>query len=165
MQLEALVSTLGLPGLVIGSALEGEAVTFLGGAMAHRGLFPFEAAALAAATGAVLSDQTVFWAGRLFGRRAWVQQQLARGAVGRLRMRLEGSPDLFILGFRFIYGAKVLVWAHLWTAIGYGAGLAIERVFGRLPFHLHASMLVALVLAGSLAAFAWHRMRQGRGEV
>ena len=69
MSLEHLVQTLGLPGVVIGAALEGEGVAFLSGVFAHRHIFHFEAAALAVALGAVITDNVTFAIGRYGGGR------------------------------------------------------------------------------------------------
>lgn len=181
--IEHLLSDWGLPAVVLGSLLEGEGAAFLGGVLAHRHLFPFEFAALAAALGAFLADQGIYWFGRhaqRFGpaRRA-LETPAARGVMDQLRRR----EVLVCLGFRFVYGMKtlgalsigaagvppwrfaaldavaVMVWAHLLVALGYGAGRGIERLLGRLELHLH--LAIALVLAIALwAAFAFWRRRR-----
>ncbi|MGR3804281.1 DedA family protein [Marinibacterium profundimaris] len=184
MSLEHLVQTLGLPGVVIGAALEGEGVAFLSGVFAHRHIFHFEAAALAVALGAVITDNVTFAIGRYGGRSGYAQKLLSHRRVARLREMLDRHQTKVILGFRFVYGLKtvgpiligsspvswarfalldalaVLVWAHLWVAMGYGVGTAIEALFGRMKLESHAA--VALVVFLVLAGAGWYALRRWR---
>lgn len=187
MSLEAIVSTWGLPGIALGAALEGDTVTFLGGALAHHGVFPYEAAALAAALGASVSDHLSFFAGRYLGRTELVGWVLRRGPVARLHARLNGNPTLFILAFRFFSGVRVpsamlvgttaiawprfsalnilaaLIWAHVITALGYGAGSVLQSVIGHLPLWQHLRILLPVaVLLGLAMVVAGRRLRRRR---
>lgn len=174
MALEQFLTHWGLPAIFFGTIVEGEGVSFLGGVLAHRRLFPFEAAALAAAAGAWVADQAIFHAGRHAARigpaRRILAHPRAEGALSRLRRR----PSLYAFLLRFLYGfrtigalslgaaglpplrfalidlAAVLIWAHAMTAFGYGAGRAIEQAFGRLALHHHlgVAVLVALTAIG-----------------
>lgn len=174
MSLETLVQTLGLPGIAVGTVAEGDAVAFLGGVLAHRGLFPFVGVVLAAALGAALIDNVMFLVGRKAGNRAFVQKQLARGPVSALRARIERHPVTTILGFRFIYGMKTvgailigmtpiswlrfalldvvatLLWATGFCALGFGVGGTIRSVFGHMELHLHLGLAAAIFLTGAL---------------
>jgi membrane protein DedA with SNARE-associated domain len=179
--LEGMVSTLGLPGIAVGVAIEGEGVAFLGGVLAHRGFWPVEAAAFAATLGAAVSDNAFFGAGRYSGRSRHVSRVLASGTVARLRAALDRHPDVFILAFRFIYGTRVasavmlgttavpwsrfmvlnlvsvLAWAHLVTWLGYAGGVAIHRVLGHLEADRHMLVAVAGAIMFSALAFLLHR--------
>jgi membrane protein DedA with SNARE-associated domain len=176
--LEQLLTDWGLPAVFIGSVLEGEGAAFMGGVLAHRRLFPFEAAALAAMAGAFVIDQTVFHIGRQSARFAFARRMLAKPSARKLLDRLMQSPMLSSLGLRFLYGLKTIgalalgaagvppltfvaldlistaVWAHLVTALGYGAGRVIEHAFGRLALHHHfgLALAVAIVILGGAGA-------------
>lgn len=176
MPLETLISAWGLPAIFVGSILEGEGVAFLGGVLVHRGLFAFEAAALAATAGAFVVDQTVFHIGRHSARVPFARRLLAKPVAQNVLARLERKPLLACLGVRFIYGMKTLgalalgasgiapatyllldaisvtVWAHIVTALGYGASNGIETMLGKLSLHRHLAIAVAVLAAALIAA-------------
>lgn len=176
MALEQVLADWGLPAIAAGSFLEGEGAAFMGGVLAHRGFFPFEAAALAAALGALCVDQAVFHIGRHLTRFPRARGVLERPRTRKVAGWVRAHPDLLCLSFRFLYGLKTvgaltlgaaaippvrffaldlvgcLVWAHAVTALGFGAGHAVERVFGRIETHHH--LVIALVLAALLLGAA-----------
>lgn len=182
MSLESLVQSIGLPGIVLGTMLEGEVIAFIGGTMAHRGFFRPEAVALAATLGAAMADQAVFLFGRYAARSRRVDRLLSRGMTGRLRGAMARHPDRTILSLRFIYGARlvglllagsaglgwlrfsalnllsVVIWAHAIVWLGYGAGAAIEQLFGEVPLTGH--LLAAGAMAAAVAAFLVLRWRR-----
>jgi len=184
MRIEELIQTFGLPGIALGTALEGEAVAFLGGILAHRRLFPFEVVALAATAGAALIDNLTFQVGRHASRTRIVARLLSRGAVNRFREFLGRHPVEAILALRFLYGMKTAgalllgttsvrwsrfafldllgcaAWAHLIAGLGFVAGTAIEAAFGRLGFHHH--LVVALLLFLAAAGLLWYFRRRRR---
>ncbi|MCB2114805.1 MAG: VTT domain-containing protein [Rhodobacteraceae bacterium] len=184
MSLEQLLSDWGLPAILAGTILEGDAVAFLGGVLAHRRLVPFEAAALAATAGAFIVDQVVFQIGRHVARFPRARRVLEARAARRILGWIDRRPGLMCAGFRFLYGMKTIgalaigassvtlarfalfdllgcaVWAHVLTALGYGAGQAIERLFGRLAVHHHLGLALGLGLA-ALAALALWQHRSG----
>ncbi len=181
MSLETIVSSFGLPGIAVGVALEGEGVAFFGGVLAHRELFPVEAAAFVAALGAALSDNLSFFAGRFAGRASLVQRALAGGTAGRLRAAFDRNPVKFILSFRFLYGARVasamligtttvawgrflplnclssLVWAHIYVWLGYFGSVAIRRAFGQLELHRHLLIGIAAAAVVGIATLLARR--------
>ncbi|SOC13011.1 DedA family protein [Rhodobacter maris] len=183
MSLETLISTLGLPGIFLGTMAEGEAVAFFGGVLAHRHFFPIEMVTAVVTAGSITVDNLGFAIGRRAGQRAFVRRELKRGPVRALHGLLERHPLPALLGFRFVYGLKLagavligtspvpwrrfalldalacVIWAHLFCWMGFAAGGAITRIFGqmRLPHHL------GLALAGFLlAALGLHLLRQHR---
>ncbi|WP_417723851.1 DedA family protein [Salipiger sp.] len=191
MHPEHLIQTLGLPGLVLGAVVEGDTVTFLGGVLAHRHLFPFEAVALAATLGGVIADNICFLIGRRAGQGALARRVLARPAARALHSRLTRHPEAAILGVRFLYGMKtvgammvgttaipwarfaainavaVLIWAHVLAALGYGAGAAIVAAFGHHELHIHLGVaLLVFVLGAALLwpVIRWRRKRKDGGS-
>ncbi|PYE82526.1 DedA family protein [Pseudoroseicyclus aestuarii] len=188
MSLDTLVTTLGLPGVVLGAALEGEIVTFFGGVLAHRGLLPLEGVALAAALGAALSDNLLFLASRFGTRRPFFARLLARmpagGPAPRMRAALERHPDRFTFAARFVYGGRMvgqgllgassipwgryalvnaaasLLWGHLVAWAGYLVGASIGRVFGHLALPHHLLVALAVFAALALAVLALRHLRR-----
>lgn len=182
MALEQFLTVWGLPAIFAGSIVEGDTVAFLGGVLAHRGMFPFAVVTLAAALGAFLIDQVLFHMGRHLSRFPRARRALDRPAAQKLLSWLHRHPDLMGVSFRLLYGLKTVgalsfgasnvsalrfavldaigcvIWAAVMTALGYGAGRAIETLFGRLALHHHLglSAAVVVVLVG-LAGLSIHR--------
>ncbi len=186
MALEQLLTDWGLPAVLVGCILEGEGAAFMGGVLAHRHIFPFEAAALAATAGAFVIDQAVFHIGRHASRFAFARRTLAKPSARKVLDRLMQNPMLSCLGLRFLYGLKTIgalalgaagvppltfaaldlistaVWAHLVTALGFGAGQAIEAAFGKLALHHHFGIALAIVVVIVGCAEAIRRARAQR---
>ena len=70
MTMESLIAAWGLPALTVGTLFEGDAVAFVGGLMAHRGLVPLAGAWAAVTAGAMAVDNALFHIGRHSGRAA-----------------------------------------------------------------------------------------------
>lgn len=182
--IEQMLAEWGLPAIAAGSFLEGDAVAFMGGVLAHRGYFSYEAAALAATLGAVAVDQALFHAGRHLARFPRARRILDRPNSRRLADWARDHPDRLCLSFRFLYGLKsvgalalgaaaipprrflvldiagCLAWAHVVTALGFGVGQAIERIFGRLETIHHLGVAVATVILSIAAWAVWGSLRR-----
>lgn len=182
MQIEHLISQYGPLAVFVGAGLEGETAVFLGGVFAHRQLFPFWQAAVAAVFGSFLVDQIWFFVGRYAHRLAIVQRFMKTKAAARVHRLLEQHPTGFILAFRFIYGMRTVspiaigltsvsatrfvvlnfgaavIWGIAIAAIGYLFGDAVESLFGRLRPHVHLLVAVCVGIAAvALLAFLLHR--------
>ncbi len=184
MSLDAVVQAAGLPGFVLGGFVEGDAVVFLGGILAHKGIFRFEQVVLAVSLGAVLVDNLLFLLGRYAGRWPLVQRLLDHRAVQGVHGQLRRRPVLAIVGFRFLYGLKtaaavligttpvpwlrfavldligVLAWAHVVAGLGYGAGTAIEAAFGALQLQRHLALALVVCVVGLTAAWVLVRRKE-----
>lgn len=186
MSIEYLISQYGAFAILIGSAIEGETVVFLGGVLAHRHLLSYWTAALAASTGSFIADQLFFFAGRYARQWPRVQTLIAKPAFARVTGMLERYPTGFILAFRFIYGIRTisplaigaskvpaakfvmlnaiaaLIWGFVITAVGYLFGQGAERLLGHLELHRHLLIAigVAVVAVIALVFFIRHRMRK-----
>ncbi|TCM52264.1 membrane protein DedA with SNARE-associated domain [Rhizobium sp. PP-F2F-G48] len=170
--MEALISAYGIWAVLIGAGVEGEAVAFLGGVLAHRGLLVYWQVAAAAALGSFVADQLFFLIGRHAARFRFVSRLEATPAMRRAKGLLERYPVGFILAFRFIYGMRIIspllisrtnisalrflvlngiaacLWGTAITAIGFLFGNAVQTLFGHLRLHIHLLIaLAALVLA------------------
>ncbi|WP_110801747.1 MULTISPECIES: VTT domain-containing protein [unclassified Rhizobium] len=183
--LEALISDYGIWAVLVGAGVEGEAVAFLGGVLAHRGLLVYWQVAAATAFGSFIADQLFFFIGRHAARFRFVERLEATTAMRRATGLLERYPVGFILAFRFIYGMRIIspllisrtsisafrflvlngVAACLWgtaiTAIGFLFGNAVEMLFGHLRLHFHLLIALAALMAGiaGTAVLMRHRYR------
>lgn len=171
MSLESLITTIGLPGIALGTVVEGETVAFLCGALAHRGYFPLTLAILAATLGAMVADNLCFLLGRRAGQSPLALRLLAKGPVAALSIRFHRHPILAIFGFRFLYGMKTagavligttptpwlrfalldalacLIWSACFVSIGYASGHLLTRIMGEIALHWHLALAAALIIA------------------
>ena len=187
MAIEALVARYGLPALLVGAGIEGEAVVVAGGLLAHQGLVPLAGVMAVTAIGSFAADQAWFAVGRRFRDSARVQRIKRKAAFAHALAALDRHPVGFIFAFRFVYGLRTVspiaigsagvspklflpvnavaavIWAVLFSSIGYWFGDAFERILGRL--HPHGAKLwwivAGLVVAG-LVVGAVHWWRKGR---
>lgn len=173
MPLQAILARYGLAGIFLGAGIEGEAVVVAGGVMAHHGLVPLWAAAVAAAAGSCIVDQLWFTAGRRYRDHRWVRKVATKPAFARALRILERYPTGFIFAFRFIYGLRTVspiaigtssipasrfvplnvvaaaIWGPAFTVLGYVLGQAAEPLLARFAGYGLAAAGVA-VAAGLL---------------
>ena len=169
---------------------EGDTVAILAGSLAHRKVLSYPGVVLAVSLGAALSDQLWYWIGRIAVRRAWVQRRLRSRGAAPLMRTVERRPDLAMLGFRFVLGTRavvplalgatgvsavrftvldavaVLAWAVLLTGAGFGAGVVIEGLLGRLELgrHLLLILLCAFAVLGATLLLRDHWPKHARDE-
>lgn len=182
MTMEALIAAWGLPALTLGSLFEGDAVAFVGGVLAHRGLVTAAGAWAAVTVGAMGVDNVLFHLGRHGARLAPMARLLANPVARRVTAAAGAHPVKIILGFRFVWGTRtftppvlgaagvnpllfllldalsVSLWAALYVALGFGLGLTAERLWGELSWGEHLALAVAGGLALVAGAYAlWQR--------
>lgn len=183
MSLETLMTQFGLPALFAGGVVEGYGTAMIGGAMAHKALVPYWAAALSVAAGSFLADQVMFLCGRRLSSWPRIAALLASAPAQRVLGLMQRSTTLVILAFPFVYGTSlvtplslgaagvshgrflalnlvsVAIWGFVLTGIGMGLGAAVQGMFGHLPLHHHMGIVLGVVvlLLGGLAA--WRRRR------
>lgn len=189
MDFGQLLQDIGPWAIALGAGLEGETAAIAGGVMAHNRLFPIWAAWLACAFGAFVADEIFFQIGRRFRDRAFVIHIRQRPAFARAVGLIERYPTAFILGFRFTYGLRAvspvaiglsaiplrrfallnalacLIWAALYTMIGYMFGPTVDRIIAAAaPYK--TELLIALPIPGTclLIWWLWRRHRQRRRE-
>lgn len=184
MTVEALVARYGLAAIFIGAGVEGETLVVTGGVLAARQMLPWWAAALSAAAGSFAADQLFFLAGRHYRDRRWVERLTDRPAFTRALHWVERHPTGFILAFRFLYGLRTVspiavgtshigtrtfllfnalaavLWAILFTGLGYAFANQIATVVTRYITPQHVPMAVGALLLALLAiaqAVRWLR--------
>lgn len=168
MPIDLIIARYGLAAVCLGAGIEGETAVMAGGVLAHQDLVSLPGAALAAAVGSFVADQAFFSIGRRFRDRTYVRNVLAKPAAERAITLLERHPDRFILAIRFLYGIRTLspiavgtsgvsrtrfmalnavaaiVWAVLFTAIGFELGGGLKSLLRRA--HSFAPALIGLIV-------------------
>jgi membrane protein DedA with SNARE-associated domain len=165
----------GLPAILVGALLEGDATAVLGGAFAHLGLLAAGGVLATVFAGALASDCLWFAAGRLRSERVRATR-LWRRLGPRVSRVADRIGPWQLLACRFVWGtrvASILYWSvrglspprfaafmaagtALWTAalvgVGYFASNAAEAALGKVARGERRIALVILVVAGSVAA-------------
>lgn len=186
MNLEELVVRWGYLAIAAGIFFEGESVLILGGALAHRGLLSLPLVMLVAFLSAYAGDQFWFQMGRRYGRPVLERRPKWHARMAVVQSRLTRYGDVFVFGFRFIYGirtvtpvllgmsdyprlrfaainlAGVLVWSIAISYAGYALGAAFTTVMAdAMQYQQRAGALIAGVLAVWLG-IVWLRRRAAR---
>ncbi|EAV2403799.1 DedA family protein [Salmonella enterica] len=187
MDINTLITHYGYAALVIGSMAEGETVTLLGGVAAHQGLLKFPLAAAAVALGGMMGDQLLYLLGRCYGGKIMRRFPRYHTKIRRAQKMIQRHPYLFVIGTRFMYGFRVvgplligasrlppkiflplnivgaLIWALLFTTLGYLGGEVIAPWLHDLDQHLRHGvwLILAIVL---VVGVRWWLKRRGKAE-
>ncbi|EAA2734461.1 DedA family protein [Salmonella enterica subsp. enterica serovar Eastbourne] len=187
MDINTLITHYGYAALVIGSMAEGETVTLLGGVAAHQGLLKFPLVAAAVALGGMMGDQLLYLLGRCYGEKILRRFPRYHTKIRRAQKMIQRHPYLFVIGTRFMYGFRVvgplligasrlppkiflplnivgaLIWALLFTTLGYLGGEVIAPWLHDLDQHLRHGvwLILAIVL---VVGVRWWLKRRGKAE-
>ncbi|EAA4686972.1 DedA family protein [Salmonella enterica subsp. enterica serovar Hull] len=187
MDINTLITHYGYAALVIGSMAEGETVTLLGGVAAHQGLLKFPLVAAAVALGGMMGDQLLYLLGRCYGGKILRRFPRYHTKIRRAQKMIQRHPYLFVIGTRFMYGFRVvgplligasrlppkiflplnivgaLIWALLFTTLGYLGGEVIAPWLHNLDQHLRHGvwLILAIVL---VVGVRWWLKRRGKAE-
>lgn len=190
MDINALIAQYGYAALLIGSLAEGETITLLGGVAAHQGLLRFPLAVLAVALGGMIGDQALYLFGRRFGNRALTRFSRHQKKIERAQRLILRYPVWFVIGTRFMYGFRVigplligasrvpprlfiplniagaLLWALIFTTLGYLGGEVIAPWLARVDQQLKHYIWVALavVIVVLLRLFLKRRSRRRENQ-
>ncbi|EAA8472626.1 DedA family protein [Salmonella enterica subsp. enterica] len=187
MDINTLITHYGYTALVIGSMAEGETITLLGGVAAHQGLLKFPLVAAAVALGGMMGDQLLYLLGRCYGGKILRRFPRYHTKIRRAQKMIQRHPYLFVIGTRFMYGFRVvgplligasrlppkiflplnivgaLIWALLFTTLGYLGGEVIAPWLHDLDQHLRHGvwLILAIVL---VVGVRWWLKRRGKAE-
>lgn len=188
MDINNLISQYGYAALVIGSLAEGETITLLGGVAAHQGLLKFWLVVIAVAFGGMFGDQLLYFIGRRFGDRILRRFSHQKVRIRRAQHMIQHRPYLFVIGTRFMYGFRVIgplligasrlppkmflplnilgaiIWALLFTTLGYLGGEAIGPWLHHLDAHLKHWIWLILIVVLVVAAHWWLKRREAKKE-
>lgn len=108
MGIEAWISEYGLMAIAIGCYLEGETALLLGGIGAHQGWLPLPGVIAAGIAGALFGDQLYFQLGRRLGTPTIAARPQLRRLVGSVSRWIDERGTWFLVGFRFLYGMRIV---------------------------------------------------------
>jgi membrane protein DedA with SNARE-associated domain len=186
MSLEQLILRFGLPLILFGSMVEGEAIVLIGGFLAHRGYFSITLVIICAAIGTFLADQFYFYIGDTRGT-TWLEKRPTwQTKIDRVMPWLERYGDMLVLGFRYLYGVRTIiafafglskyaqrrfallngasaaVWAIVMASLGFFFGQAIERLLGDVK--RYEIILISALVAIGLGVWLFERWRSGKAH-
>ncbi|ESZ01255.1 DedA family protein [Mesorhizobium sp. LNHC209A00] len=168
----------GLLAVFLGCVAEGESVAILGGFFAHQHVFVLWHAFVAAALGAFGGDTFFFILGRSFADNRHVVRLRRRPGFRRAYRLLNTHPNIFVLSNRYVYGMRLVggiaaglstiaaprfvilnaissvIWAVLFSTIGYVFGLGAEQLIGQ-ALMKHERLFVGLGIGLAVAVLAW----------
>lgn len=188
MDINALIEQYGYAALVIGSVAEGETITLLGGVAAHQGLLKFPLVVAAVALGGMIGDQLLYFLGVRFGPTLLRRFSRHQKKIHRAQRLIQRHPYLFVIGTRFMYGFRIIgplligasrlppkiflplnilgaiVWALIFTTLGYLGGEVIGPWLHSLDQHLRHWVWLLVVLALVVLVRLWLKRRESRRE-
>ncbi|MBZ9794566.1 DedA family protein [Mesorhizobium sp. ES1-4] len=168
----------GLLAVFLGCVAEGESAAILGGFFAHQHVFVLWHAFVAAALGAFAGDTFFFILGRSFADNRHVVRLRRRPGFRRAYRLLNTHPNIFVLSNRYIYGMRLVggiaaglstipaprfvilnaissvIWAVLFSTLGYFFGLGAEQLIGKALAH-HERLFIGLAIGLAVAIIAW----------
>ena len=151
-----------------------------------RVLLKFPLVVISVALGGMIGDQLLYLLGRRFGGKLLKRFSHHQARIRKAQRMIQRRPYLFVIGTRFMYGFRVigplligasrlppkvflplnilgaLVWALLFTTLGYLGGEAIGPWLHHLDAHLKHWIWLILVVALVVAAHWWFRRREAK---
>lgn len=173
----------GLLAVFLGCLAEGESAAIIGGFFAHQHLFAPWQAYTAAFLGAFCGDTLFFLAGRRFADHPWVTRLRRRPGFSQAYSLVREHPALYVLGNRYVYGFRLvggvaaglsgiaaatfvilnalsaLIWAALFTGLGYVFGLGAEHIVGA-ALAKHERLLIGIGIGLAAAILGWYLSRR-----
>ena len=167
--------------IILGGLVEGETTVVLAGYAAHQCYVSWWAVVSLSALVNFVLDQTWFLLGRWRGERLLARFAFLRRGVDAITPRLHQHRRWLVFSVRFMYGLRTagpiamgiarvpwldfvvfnalgsVVWAGVFTALGYAFGRTIAIVLGEIA-HYEVLAVGAIVAAG-LFGWLWFRHR------
>ncbi len=185
--LDSFIRNYGYWALLVGTFLEGETILMLGGLSAQLGYLDLSLVMVVAFIGSFSGDQFYFIVGRLKGAELLAKHQQWHERVSKVHCYLERYHDLIMLGFRFVYGIRIMtpfvlamnprirtgrfvvfnaIGAAIWSVVvaggGYLFGHALELILNDIKRYEQAIMIGVAVLGLGLWLFHRYRSRKNK---
>jgi membrane protein DedA with SNARE-associated domain len=168
--------------IILGGLVEGETTVVLAGYAAHQGYVAWWAVASLSALVNFVLDQTWFLLGRWRGERLLARFAFLRRGVAVITPRLHQHRRWLVFSVRFLYGLRTagpvamgiarvpwldfvvfnalgsVVWAGVFTALGYAFGQTITVILGEVVHY--EALAVAVIAAGGLVGWLYYRHRR-----
>lgn len=107
--LQHFLQEFGYLALFLGTFFEGETVLVLAGFLAFRGYMDIKMVMLVAFLGSYAGDQLWYFLGRKHGRKLLARKPRWQTMGDRALDHIRRHPDLWVLGFRFVYGLRTVM--------------------------------------------------------
>ena len=184
MSLESIITTYGYPALFIGVILEAEAFLVLGAYLAHRGYFSLPVVIAVAVLASFSATELFFYLGRRYGAALLQNRPTWQKKVRRIHDWFTKYGDGLVLGFRAIYGMRLVIpltigtsaysrsrftlfnaisaitWGMLIGLAGNGIAQFVERFFSHLRQHELLAVIVIAAIAATWGLIQWYRRRK-----
>jgi len=185
MSLETFVETYGYWALLVGTFLEGETILIIGGLTAHLGYLELPIVMFIAFIGSFSGDQLYFFIGRTKGRDLLAKHVKWQNRVHKVHQLLERYHDLIMLGFRFVYGMRIMtpfvigmsksiktsrfvilnaigamIWSVVISAGGYLFGYALKSVIKDVKRYELA--VITIISAVGIILWIIHKYRENK---
>ncbi len=191
MQIEQLLEQYGYWAVFLGVCLEGPLTLSAAGFLAHQQYLNVAGVFATAFAATFLKFQAYYFIGLWAGRYMLAHWEFWRQRYARLSTVLERYKGLFILGFRFVYGAQTAgciaagmvkirpayfsimnaVGAAIWTLafllVGYFAGQAFELLIADIKKHETPILLIILAVIAIYylaSRLAWRRVDRDKND-
>ena len=187
MLIRSFVETYGYYALLAGTFLEGETILLFGGLAANLGYLDLRVVMLVAFIGSFSGDQIYFFIGRVKGRELLSRYHKWENRVDKVHCLMARYHDLIMIGFRFVYGIRILtpvvlgmnskvkaarffvlnaVGALLWSVIisasGFFLGYSIEKLIGNVKHYETIALIMILVIGVGVWARHWVKQNKCR---
>ena len=106
--LRSVIETYGYPAIIIGTIVEGETVLVLAGMLSFLGYLELHWVIPAAFLGSFGGDQFFFYLGRYKGQTLLYRHTKWMSRLERIHRLIKRFHDAVILGFRFLYGFRLI---------------------------------------------------------
>lgn len=107
--LQHFLQEFGYLALFLGTFFEGETVLVLAGFLAFRGYMDIKLVMVVAFMGSYAGDQLWYFLGRRHGRKLLARKPRWQSMGDRALDHIRRHPDLWVLGFRFVYGLRTVM--------------------------------------------------------
>lgn len=188
MDINSLIEHYGYAALVLGSMAEGETITLLGGVAANQGLLKFSLVVISVALGGMMGDQLLYLTGRRFGDSLLSRFSKHQKKIAKAQKLINRHPYLFVIGTRFMYGFRIigpiligasrlppkiflplniagaLIWAALFTSLGYVGGEVISPWLHSLDQYVKRWIWLVIVIILVWLARHWFKRRDRKDE-
>jgi membrane protein DedA with SNARE-associated domain len=173
MSAEQLIHNYGYLALLIGALMEGETILVLAGFAAHLGYLKLPQVILIASLATILCDQFVYFMGRIYGQGFLERRPAFTVRTARFRALLKRYQNLAVVGFRFMYGMRIVApfvigmsgiavqrfvilniisaffWATVFSVGGYFFGTALQLMIGDIRKY-EIGLMITMGAAGLL---------------
>ena len=183
--LECLVKSYGYWALLIGTFLEGETILIIGGLLAKLGLLKLSTVMVVAFIGSFSGDQMYFYIGYFKGREVLSKHPKWGRRVDRIHKVIERYRNLIMLGFRFVYGMRIMtpfvigldkqvrvirfsilnaigavIWSITFATGGYFFGYALEGFVKNVKkYEIHVILVISVI---GIILWIIHRYRSDK---